>query len=680
MDTKRTRSTWTTVALVAILIWAAFLRLWNLDATEFKFDEARVSNLAAHFVDTGRIPLRGMGTSTGIDNPPMAVYLLSLPVLLSRDPWAVTAWVALLNVAAVWGCYAFARRHWGPAAGLLAALTLGTSPWAVFYSRKVWAQDLLLPFGLLLMALLYAWIVERRRWAVCAALVTLSALTQIHFAALALAPVVGLAIVFTLLQRLRRRSAASLWLPLGVGLALAALLYLPYLAADAQGNWRNVRALVQAAGDPTQTQWQALRYALLNVGGREIHALAGPERYREFLDGIIDLDYWPDRVQEAGVVLSALYLGVQCVRQRRNRHALARNGLLLLWLIGPALFFLRSRTAVYPHYLIPVYPAPYLALAITATQLVSPLIRPGSRTGLTKARQTHPSEAWQAQPYAPPHRWTAALVALSLIALIAWQGYLSLSIHAFVNQHDTPGGMGTPIRIHRDVARTIREQSAAWGNEQAVLLCPGDDPRWDACPAIYGFMAGRTLDLRIADGRATVLLPRSDADTLLVLAPGTEPAADLVPAFAQPLPALDVRLREDVGRYRFYRLPGGQTPPPAVHAPPRLGQTTRLVPYWRVIAPPPDPPPQGYSFANHLLSGEQRVAQADGPGHRVALWRSGDSLLSAFDLALPTDAPPPPYRLRTGMYVYSPPDQFTTVPIVDARGAPLDNAFEWPLP
>jgi hypothetical protein len=198
-------------------------------------------------------------------------------------------------------------------------------------------------------------------------------------------------------------------------------------------------------------------------------------------------------------------------------------------------------------------------------------------------------------------------------------------------------------------------------------------------------------------------VPQSETDTLLALAPGAEAALELLPPLAEPLPALDVPTREGLARYRFFRLPAGQAPDLGSHPsarlangvqligaaftePPQPGHSTRLLLYWRVIEVPPDPPPQGYSFANHLLtaSGQpaegQRVAQADGPGHPVALWRSGDTLISAFDLSLPADAPPPPYRLRAGMYVYTPPDQFTTIPVVDAQGVPLSPAVEWDLP
>ncbi len=665
-----------TATLAAILILAAFLRFWNLEATEFKFDEARVCNLAAHFVDTGTPPLRGMGSSTGIDNPPLAVYLMSVPILFSRDPLVVTAFVTLLNVVAVWGCYRFGRRYWGTTVGLLAALLLAVSPWAIFYSRKVWAQNLLLPFVLLYMSLLYAWLVDDRRWALSGAIVTLAALTQIHFAALALAPVLVVAFLASLIQRLRQKRAAPLWAPLIVGSAAALLCYVPYLVADAQSGWNNVRALLDAARAPAQTQWEAVRFALLNVGGREIHALAGPERYQDYLNSILDLSYWPDRLQEALVVASALYLAWRCWQIRKESRTLARYGLLLLWLILPVLFFLRSQSPVFPHYLIPLYPAPYLALAIAAQELVQTVA----------ARVDH-------------KRLLYSLVALPLVALVAWQSYLSLSIHAFVDQHHTPGGMGTPVRILRQVVRTLERQAETWGNQQAITVCPGDNPRWDECPAVFGFMTSRSLDVRFVDGRAALLIPQSEADTPLLLAPGQSMAASELPRYAVPLPGEDVALRENVDLYRFYRLPAGASPAAEAQAdgsPVRLangvellgyewserpapGQTTRLALYWRVGTLPADPPAQGYSFANHLLAADdQRAGQSDGPGYRVELWQAGDTLVSWFDFALAADAPRPPYRLRTGMYVHTPPDQFVTIPVVDAQGQPIADAVEWP--
>jgi 4-amino-4-deoxy-L-arabinose transferase-like glycosyltransferase len=403
------------------LLLAAFLRFWNLDASEFKYDEARVCSLAADSIDTGIPPVRGMGSSLGIDNPPLTIYLISLPVLLSRDPLVATGFVALLNVIGVGACYWLGKRYWGVGAGLVAATLLAASPWAVYYSRKVWAQDLLLPFVILFFALLLLWIVEGRRWALSGAVVALAALIQIHMATVAFVPLFGVVLSVTLFSHFRRREAAFLWKPLAVGGVAGFLLYLPYLAFDAFTGWSNVRSFFEMLRMPAQFYWQTADLALLNIGGREIHALAGPERYEQFLSSILNLSYWPDRIEETLTVASLVYLLPRLWRNREDKSALARDGLLLLWLLAPPLFYLRSRSPVFPHYLVSLYPAPYLVLGTAATDLLRAV----------SAKRQMRTAAY-------------ALGALLLAVLVVWQSYLSLSIHAFVRVHDTPGGMGTP--------------------------------------------------------------------------------------------------------------------------------------------------------------------------------------------------------------------------------------------
>jgi 4-amino-4-deoxy-L-arabinose transferase-like glycosyltransferase len=669
---------WRNIPVIATLLVAALLRLWNLDATEFKYDEARVANLAAQFVDTGIPPLRGMGSSAGIDNPPLAVYLISLPVLVTRDPLFVTAFVVLLNLAGVWGCYALGRRQWGAGVGLVASALLAVSPWAVFYTRKIWAQDLLLPFVVLFFALLLAWAVDGRRWALSSAVLALAALTQIHFAALALIPVFGVSYLLALLLRPTYRPFAWWGWPLLLGMGGSALLYAPYVIFDARQGWRNVLALVETLRGPAVLSWNAARYALLNVGGREIHALAGPQRFREFLAAIPSLGYWPDRIEEGLVVGCTAYLVIRMWRRRHDRQQLVRDSVLLLWLVGPTLFFLRSRSPVYTHYLIPLYPAPYLVLSIGAADLL-------------RGVRLH-------QRLRQPVYAAAGLLGATLVV---WQVGLSLSIYAFVETHDTPNGAGTPVGILRRVSSTIRTHATTWSSGHAIVYCAGDDPALAECPAVLDFMAGHTTNLRFVDYDASLLFPGTQGDRLVVLAPGESRAADVLPAYAELLANDTVWLRERAGAYRFYRLPTGSVPQAAVlppGAPAELengvhllgydlrppvtpGQTTRLTLYWRVAALPPDVPEQGYRFANHVLaSSGQRVGQHDGPGYPVERWRGGDMLASWFDISIASAAAPGPYTLRTGMYVYTPPDQFTPVHVLDEAGRVVADAVEWAIP
>ena len=715
----------TLVPLVVVLALASFLRFWNLGAAEFKYDEARLCTLAADLVDTGILPLRGMGSSTGIDNPPLSVYLMAVPILLGHDPLIATAFVALLNVVAVLGCYGLGQRYWGRGVGLVAATLLAVSPWAVFYSRKVWAQNLLLPGTILFFAFLLAWLVESKRWALSGAIVTLAALTQIHFAALAFVPLLLLILAVVGLDHAVQRRARTLWAPVIAGVAAGLLLYVPYLAFDAAHGWVNMRALVGLLQRPVQTHLEALRFALLNIGGREIHSLAGPQEYRNFLGSILDLSYWPDRLEEGLAVVSLTYLVLRCVLGPRRNPRWRQESVLSLWLVVPVGFFLRQRSAVFPHYLLPLYPAPYLALAMSVVDILRvatrtrrprqvlqssvngagvPAPTPSADTadGATRCpTSTTPSDERRSSAGRVTSRpWIYVLAGSLLAMLAAWQSYLSLSINSFVGQHDTPGGMGTPIRIYEDVFSAMTRYATAWQNRQVVVLCAGDDPRLDECPAVFGFVAGRALDVRFVDRDSALLFPAGTRDTLAVLAPGASRVAIEIPRYAQELPEASVSLRERTGYYRFYRLSDAYMPAPAVSpngAPVYLANGTAVLGYdlpslvadqpaqlalfWRVDAMPTEPPAQGYSFANHLLAADgQSFAQKDGPGYPVRLWRPGDTVISWFDLPLPVDLPAGPYRLQISVYVYTPPDEFTPIPVLGVDGQPGGSTTTWPLP
>jgi len=131
------RITATKLALIAIMLLAAYLRLSNLDLTEFKLDEAHVCSRAAEFLASGRPPLVGIGSSVGAANPPLFIYLTAIPVSLSKNPTVIAGFIALLNVGAVLGCYLLTREYFGEKVGLIATLLFAVSPWAVFYSRKI---------------------------------------------------------------------------------------------------------------------------------------------------------------------------------------------------------------------------------------------------------------------------------------------------------------------------------------------------------------------------------------------------------------------------------------------------------------------------------------------------------------------------------------------------------------
>lgn len=518
--------------LVAILALATYARFAHLGAVSFTFDAAAVSNLAVQWVDHGEFPMQGMVSSAGYRNPPLMVYLTSLPVIFSRDPLVITGFVAMLNLLGVVGAFWLGRRYWSVPVGLIAALLFAVSPWVVERSRGVQGQDLLAPGVILLMALLAGWFVDGKRWALAAAVAVLAALINLHLAAIALVPVLAALLLWDLIGHWRSATAVKIWTPLAVGAIIGLLLFTPYLAADAQQGWQNLRGFVGESQAQRGTRIEALDFLLLNIGGRNIHSLAGPARFREFLAQLPTPNYLPDRIEEWLAVASAAYLGMGLLRRHHDVRRARSNALLLLWFAIPPLFYLVFSTDLKLHYLVVIYPAPYLLLAVAAQDLYDRL---EARGWLQKG--------------------LVVLGSASLIALVVWQMFLTQSIYRFVDQKSTPDGWATPARILRETARTVEEYARLNPSAPIVVLCRGVVAEWDECPAVWTFLTSQMRAVRFLDyNDAQFLEYQALPEALVLLTPGDSLAATALPTLAQALAEADVPLRENQGAYRLFRF------------------------------------------------------------------------------------------------------------------------------
>ena len=87
-------------------------------------------------------------------------------------------------------------------------------------------------------------------------------------------------------------------------------------------------------------------------------------------------------------------------------------------------------------------------------------------------------------------------------------------------------------------------------------------------------------------------------------------------------------------------------------------------------------PPAGSDFHwfNHLLDDEGiQWGQMDGAGLPASEWRTGDTVLVWFDIAISPDAPAPPYFIRNGMYAYP---EIVNVSLLDEAGNPAGEFIE----
>ena len=352
---------WDKAALIAVLTAAAFVRLWRLDLMEFKGDEANACRLALQSLGRGvggdsgaGFPLTGLMASIGVPNPPLFIYLLALPLAISADPLAAAVFVALANVAAVAICYVVGRRYFSPFVALAASALYALAPWAVIFSRKLWAQDLMPVFicGFLLAA--HSFLVDRKPRSLAIAIFLAAAAIQLHFSALILVPVIACLLVAG------RATVRGRWI--AAGILAAALLYAPYVLHVVRTHGADFANLGARRGEWSASLpagrrlLLALRYPLAVSGADATDALLGGQPGLAFPFALLT------------GILAFAGLAWLCVRDRAGPLFSARL-ILAIWIILPSLGIAVVGVVPYTHYFIVLYPILFLGLAAALEKL-----------------------------------------------------------------------------------------------------------------------------------------------------------------------------------------------------------------------------------------------------------------------------------------------------------------------
>lgn len=134
--------------IIAFLIFlsAAVFRLTNLDLIEFKTDEAINLLLSSRPLFEHPFSPGGTVSSLGVLNPPLFNYILFPLVATNPDPKFIAFFIGTINSIAIVFYYLIVKRYYGLSIALIFAVLFSLSPWAILFSRKIWMQDLLIPF------------------------------------------------------------------------------------------------------------------------------------------------------------------------------------------------------------------------------------------------------------------------------------------------------------------------------------------------------------------------------------------------------------------------------------------------------------------------------------------------------------------------------------------------------
>jgi 4-amino-4-deoxy-L-arabinose transferase-like glycosyltransferase len=441
---------WELAILAAILGLAAWLRLRDLGLAEFKLDEATATDLARRLLD-GQLPTVGLTSSIGPRNPPLFIYLISLPLALRDDPLVATAFIGVLAVVAVGLTYALMRSRFGTLAALAAAALFATAPWAVLYGRKIWPQDALPLFTASLLWVLFLVLERPRTRAVLFVPVLLCVAFQLEIAGLALV----LPAAAVLLYRTRRLH----WPAFAIGVGIGVLLLGPWLLHEVRHGFTDAYGvLTQGRGHRGSSRLgsgavRAVRETVHISGASDWDYVTGPSR-----TSFADDSGWAWSASRAANVFTAgaLALGLltSAAKVLRGAHRLPRRpwvrldrtathrALLLAWIGGIWLTYVASAPGrLQPHYLIVAYPVSFALQALGITDLVV------------------------SRPFAV-RRFAAVAAVGSLAAVIAISVAFTLSFHRFLERTGgTAGDYGVTYRHEHAIATIVRRRGLRIAND-----------------------------------------------------------------------------------------------------------------------------------------------------------------------------------------------------------------------
>ncbi|MEK6949397.1 MAG: glycosyltransferase family 39 protein [Nanoarchaeota archaeon] len=351
------------IPLIIILLIALFLRLYNLQYMEFKGDEAFNSIKALKFVNEGEIPLFSSIGTTGIHEPPIFIYLLSIPYLFSKNPVIAAGFIALLNAFGILICYLLVKKFYNKRAAIISSAFYAASPWQILFSRKIWAQDLLAFFAIVFLYFIFNAIYEKKKSHLIYALATLGILIQIHLSALYFFPVAAIALAANykkLNEKIKNFSSIKstkyfLYNEnkkyLFIGIILFLLSFSPYFAFQIKNNFADIRTALELAKKDTAFHSSAFIIPFTLVSTKGFEPLFGTD-FNDFGNTALRISFF-DIFAMAMLFLSIAFLFSYT----------KKSSILILWLVIGTLFLAFSKVeAIDAHYFASFFPLYFIII------------------------------------------------------------------------------------------------------------------------------------------------------------------------------------------------------------------------------------------------------------------------------------------------------------------------------
>jgi len=648
-------------ALVVVLAVGAYLRLAMLDFAQFRADDVALWNIARDFLRHPQILTRGMHSSFGLSNGPFQAYLLLPGVLATPSPIGAYCMVALLNVAGIALFWAFVRSYWGSSLALLACSLYAVNPWAVVFSRRLWGNDLVAPFTILLIWSLCDLVRCGRRRDSVLPLLWLAIVVQVYVVALIHLLLAALGLVLGA-RRLRLLYFMG-------GIIVFAGLTVPYFLYTALPSVGSLARLLGSSEALVQVDLTSTRFMFHMVSSEGYQAVAN--NTGRLLNATIGLPRAVSWLTEAFLALGILVASVEVARliRRRALEQTAPYVLPLVAMILPVMLLVRHTTPVYPQYLLTGFPMHFLFIGLGFRQLWRALRRV--------------LKGWSRRIDLLPTCTVGVVGSLIVATHLLMAQVFFVAIREYWPKSD----YGLPLRYTLDVVKTIRELIGQQGFTRVYIGGPEERDS-----VLYRALRPDLPILSLFDSSDTFVRPDADAGKALYILSSVNDRVGQV--FNEHLSAARVVSLDVPGsglRYSFFGVAATELgelfietsgTPLAVSFDGRVrldsylmepelhpGHSQQLILHWTLLEGMPRPVPCYYSYLRLIDSAHKVYEGANSWFYDPAQWHMGEQLIWWRTLPIPENLDPGVYSYLVGLYTVTSSTSYRNATGVDASGA-----------
>lgn len=585
--------------------------------TAFRYDQARLSQIGLEMTAGEIFPLLGIQSSAGVPNSPMTVYVLAPFFMLSSNPLVVTLFIILLNIIGLAVLWRIAHQYFGRGVAIITTLIYAVSPYAIDYSRGIWAQNYHTPFIILGIWCGLEGFVQKKAWAQIACLPLLIIGFQIHFAAWTLMP------IYLCLLWLGRKNIR--WGALLTSIALSVGITIPFVLG--------------ILGEPSGTSDRASLIMAILSDGIQSRLDIVLSLISDLVSGVGHNDHFTDTAFSflvsdtlwLALVLFALVGVAFLLRNTWRRYA------ILVWLWAgmtiAAFAPIWTGSGVFHHYFIPSIPAFALLIGCGVMGIVH-LVQRVDNQALT-------------------HLARGALYSILTVIIIA-QGATVLAEYRY--NADTYTVLGESGQTATPVSYLLEVREILQDYDDVILM--GANPHesnfyiWE--PLLFD-STQCVRDLLILDGVIDILPAGRFAAVVAPLSPIN--ATYEPPARYTHADPIEISLREGEDPYIIYPFDTAptweETPINPITTPP-FDNNIQLTGYyledtfvrlqWDVL----EAPGGNFQYFVHFLNDQgEKIGQRDVPFYIGHHWCAGDTLITGALIDLPAQTA----GLRVGFYV-----------------------------